>query len=156
MITSYSQNQYCDICVLGETKFAIFSKEITNNISVDLEDYNVIVLSPLSSETDISIKANSVIFLTEGISKDITINTNNSALVSIWGTCRDMRINAGNSAYIGMDPENRRMIKEKFLRGIEGKDSLAICEALVETVRIVEPLAIETSTPYKFIEAAPK
>lgn len=154
--TSYylQQNQPFDLCEINGSKFALFNKKIQNDksIFIDLSDYNVVILAPLEAENNISIKAVSVIALSNLNAKRGETKIEASEKLIILGnpiqSYLDNNLSGTKGVYTyGIVKERLEMILEEFAEGISKQHGPTIVDALVDTFDAIEDPSGENESP---------
>jgi hypothetical protein len=144
----YEQSEFFDVCEINGSKFALFSKHIesTMSISLDMSDYNVVLLAPLQAEKNISVKAVSVIVLTTLNAKNgkSEISASGKSILLGGGVISDLENTISGDKGVttcGCIKERWEMILGEFKEGISNKHGPTIVDALVHTYdAIVDPL----------------
>lgn len=141
----YKQNDYFDVCVINESKFALFSKKIesTKTLSIDMSDYNVVFLAPLKAKNTISIKAISVIALNNLNSRTGHIKIEASEkFVSLGSKIKahlDILVSGDKGVFVHSVTKRRlELIREEFNDGILNEHGPTIVDALMDTVDAIE------------------
>lgn len=136
----YEPEPLYDLCELNGSKFAIFSKPINSDqeISLDFRNSNIVLLSPLEAETNITIKAISVIILANINSKKGAITIlSKGKLINLGNTIFSMQKNlvSGDKGVIAtfITTEKRETIKNTFNEAILKTDSKLVVDALCQT-----------------------
>jgi hypothetical protein len=141
----YKKNEYFDVCEINGSKFALFSKQIESDktLSINLSDYNVVLLAPVQSEENVLIKAISVIALSSLKAKKGETEINASGkFISLGSTIEshlDNKISGDKGVFfLDVIKERLEMILEEFDKGILDEHGPTIANALIHTFDAVE------------------
>lgn len=147
-------SQHFDFLEVNGSKFALFNKQLKSYdcLSIDLKDYNVIFLTPLEAEKNISIKAISVFVLCTLNAKNGKTEINATGRIVFLGgkvtSNLDNEISGKNGTlFIGIIKERLEMILEEFKTGASNKNGQAIVDALMETYAAIDDPEGENEDP---------
>ncbi len=153
----HKYHKFFDVCEINGSKFALFnnplySNNFSPNVTIDLADYNIILLAPLTAEGSISIEALSVVVLSALNAKKgeirVTVPGKCIALDGKINGYRNNLIEAGQGFYsVAIPEEPFKMILEGFRKGMTNKNGEIIADALIETFDVIQDPFGENDNP---------
>lgn len=146
--TQIAHRQQYDVFVVNNQNFAIVHEPLSSQgtLTVDLTDYNVILLAPIEAEKDISVMAQTIIVMS-----NVTSHQGQSKLLAtgrLFVLGAEIKSRGDNliSGDMGIDLlpailERKEYICQEMKEGLERNDPNQIVDALVEIVdAIKDPL----------------
>lgn len=153
--TTYTQtDQFFDVCTINGTKFALIHNPLiaTTDLEVDLKDYNVVLLAPITAENNVCMNAKSIVVLSDITAKKGEAILNASGKLITSGDhikSHGKNVLLGKSGVYLMSVPNEgaleriKCIREEFQRGISNLKGELIQEALVDTFDAVQDPYVE-------------
>lgn len=145
---SFTGKDY-DVCEINNVKFAFVNTIMISNQSIDLNlsDYHVILLAPLTAEKNISITATSVLNLTTlTAKKGETIINASKKVITLGGVLNSFGDNNRHNVIAGKEgiftpaiaKERLDIIVDEFEEAISQRDGPAVLDALLSTFHAIK------------------